>query len=411
MPTLTVSASYIRELPEEKKSRLCALFTLEGASTEIWYEVDDIYRDGLCTERSDTFLVALLPYLMKNNIDVVLEGKVSERLYHQLTAYLIPAFDKYVRGYSAVSVSAELDAAVLPSGKAVGTGCSGGIDSLYTIACNTGNKATGHNITHLTFFNAGSHGNHGGEQARRFFHERLERMRLLAEELGLPLIAVDTNINEFLLLNHLETHTFRSLSAVLALQKLFSVYYYSSGYPLSEFSISKVYAAIAYADLFMAHCLTTENTCFYISGLSETRMDKTRVVAGFPPAYRHLNVCVALERNCGVCDKCVRTHMSLYALDSLQHFGDVFDLDMLKAQRNRFMIYLVAQDSLMNREIRQILAQNGKPIPLRLYLPGLLMRCTKSARRRLNDSGWISPVYRKVKSLVWWKIPKGKVGK
>ncbi|MFW6324034.1 MAG: hypothetical protein ACOC0U_03130 [Desulfovibrionales bacterium] len=59
-------------------------------------------------------------------------------------------------------------------------------------------------------------------------------------------------------------------------------------------------------------------------GVTSTRLDKSRVVAGWDEALRNIRVCNQYKRytseslNCGRCEKCLRTMLELYAIDALE---------------------------------------------------------------------------------------------
>src|SRR5699024_4777551 len=115
------------------------------------------------------------------------------------------------------------------------------------------------------------------------FHERSKIAEDFAKEYDWPLIKIDSNISEVLNLYFVETHTFRSLSAILALQKLFAVYYYSSGFNLDRFKIDKSDAA--YYDLLNMQMFSTEDLTFYsIDGYS-SRLDKVKKIAQYTPSH------------------------------------------------------------------------------------------------------------------------------
>ncbi|WP_197035379.1 hypothetical protein [Rossellomorea vietnamensis] len=134
----------------------------------------------------------------------------------------------------------KLDSKTIENVKAVGTGLSCGIDSFSTIYDHNKEECPNeYSITHLTFFNVGSHGSHGGEKANKLFNERKRNVQRCAHELGKDLVIVDSNISEILKIPFPETHTLRSVSAALTLQKLFNIYYYSSAVHIKDFELNE----------------------------------------------------------------------------------------------------------------------------------------------------------------------------
>jgi hypothetical protein len=79
-------------------------------------------------------------------------------------------------------------------------------------------------------------------------------VKKFVDESNFKFVTVDTNISQFLTMHFHNTLTFRNFSVVLALQKLFDIYYYSSGYDYSEFKIT--YEDTAFYDLLTANCFS-----------------------------------------------------------------------------------------------------------------------------------------------------------
>lgn len=329
--TLIIHQPYL-SIVNDNTVRLCSDIEYNGKSNHIWYETDRKWEKYLCYERADAFLVNILLFAMEHNADVHCDCDISERLYYQLSEYLIPSISTNIEKYHSISITGNLSAERFVSANACGTGVSGGVDSMYTIFRHI-DRNDQHNLTHLVFCNAGTNGDFGGEDARETYKERGAYLMQFAEKLHLPMISVDTNINEFLNQLQEQTHTFRTLSTALVFQKLFSVYYYGSGYPFSEFAFSV--KSPAHYDLFNMICIATENITFYSSGGETTRLGKLRLISNYDLPKEYLNVCITGGiPNCCYCEKCRRTIMGLYALGRLDEYGAVFDVEKIK--KNKF---------------------------------------------------------------------------
>lgn len=309
----------------------------------IWFEFDKKYENYLVTERIDGIVVNLLYYCMEHGHDIVSECPISEKLYFQLTNFLVPSISQNLTMYSDFSINAPLDNTYFNNECRVGTGISCGVDSFYTVCKNHNSIIENYNITHLTFFNAGASGNFGGEKARQLYQERLKEVEPCTKDLNLPMLAVDTNINEFLMERHIFTHTVRALAIPLYLQKLFSVYYYSSGSAVWEFEFQ---THPTYYEIFILDCLSTENLKFYSVGTETDRLGKVKYIMDDENAHRYLNVCVAEEKNCCKCEKCRRTIIQLFALNKLDSFSEVFDLKYIYENIDEYILF-----ALLNRKI------------------------------------------------------------
>lgn len=320
-----IEKPYIEKI--KNKSRLCARCQIDNFIDEVvWYEVDSEWDKYLCFERADAFVLNFLMYAMENQLDIISEAPISEKLHYQLTEYFIPSISKWIEKYRSIEIDAPVSSQRLNLTNAVGTGMSGGVDSFYTVYKHLNIGDTTYRLTHLTFFNAGAGGEYGGSNARKLYQQRIDWIHPVADELRLPLVAVDTNINEILMEVHIYTVTSRALAMVLALQKLFSVYYWASAHSFMEFAFTG--SDMEPYDLLNMHCFSTEDISFYNSGGEALRIDKEEYISQFDLPKKKLNVCInnASVTNCSRCDKCKRTMLGLYTIGKLDLYKEVFDL-------------------------------------------------------------------------------------
>lgn len=391
---ICIGNPYIKR--NENKSRVCSDITIDDINYEMYFEVDSEYEEFLCFERADAFLVGLLPYAMNHSHTIESEGVISEKLYYQITSILIPSLSKYISNNKFIKIYTNLDCNVLPNQNAVGTGLSAGVDSFHTIFSNLNKETVNYNITHLTFFNVGSHGSNGGGRARELYQNRMKKVKEFADEYNFEFIAVDSNISELLNMSFVKTHTFRSFSAALSLQKLFSKYYYSSGFPLDEFAFSE--KSTAYYDLLNVHTLSTENISFYSTGATESRLEKVDYITTYKPTYKYLNVCFRNGTNCGRCEKCIRTMLELYALNKLDFYSSVFDIaEFNKSIHSRMGFMLANKNNTNYKEIIHKLRQNKKPITLRAYIYCIGFTIFNKVKNALRTNTFLKSIYYKFK--------------
>lgn len=370
---IIISNSY-REI-EENAIKICANIYSDKPEYKLWFEIEKKYEAFISDEKQDAFVVAILPYAVKKELDIVVEGKISEKLCYQLNTYLLPVicknFEKRI-----IKVEAQIDNKQYNIKNAVGTGISCGIDSFYTISNHCNREEKDYNITHLTFFNAGASGEYGGDKARELYRKRMKFARKFAEENNFEFVCVDSNMNEFLMMNHEKTHTYRSLSCVLILQKLFSKYYYSSAYEYKNCGINQdSNSTCAHYDPLNLPCLSTEDTIFYSSGTETNRLGKVKKVTEFEQSYKYLNVCVRKDYNCGECEKCKRTMLELDSLGKLDLYKSVFNVEKFKNEMNNNFLLLLQKRKIKNVDYIDMYnkyKEKGVKIPINVKLKSLV---------------------------------------
>jgi hypothetical protein len=350
------------------KSRLCADIHWRSRTRSLWFEVDHKYEEYLSTERADAFLVALLPFAMLNNLNMRVDASVSEKLIYQVKTILVPTLTAHIVECHSIDIEAKCDATVLNSTHGVATALSCGVDSFYTVLKHLNGETKGFNLSHLTYFNIMNHSQwklYGEDASRDFTEARIRYVSPVAKRLGLQLVEVDTNFDvfyhEYALLS---TATFRYFAVVLALQKLFGKYYWSSSYSFSQFDI--VLGNIAHFDLLSVYCLSNENTEFYSTGSEATRLEKTAYISDFDITYRYLNVCWKTLYNCNTCDKCKRTMLTLYALGKLDLYNEVFDVKRFYHNIHEYLGYMLFMrdgGGDFYEEIYQCMLKRGIQIP------------------------------------------------
>lgn len=343
-------------------TRLCADVTIGDRRTTMWFGVDSDQEEYLTLGRADPFVMALLPSAMRGGHGIVCEDLMSERLHYQLCRHLLPALAFAGGPYRAISITAPLTAVPYRNQGAVGTGFSGGVDCLYTIMNHGPDSDLP--LTHLAMFDTGGLlPEHGPEKRARFYNQA----KRFAEERGLKTVSVCTNLEETLSNAEVraKVYSFRDLARTLSLQGLFSVYLRSSGFDISNFAFN--FQNPTYFEPLLVPCASTESTAFYLSGLPLKRYDKLKSLLDWEPSWRWLHSCqqgAPGEVNCGHCKKCVRDMAALYALDRLERYRAVYDVeDFKKHLAVRLGSALAKSDICIYDEQAELLKKSGRPIP------------------------------------------------
>ena len=329
----------------------------EKTNKMLWYETSDKWASMFVYERADAFLVGLIPFIARNGGKVVCEAPVSAHLLHNLRYLLSPVLPQFHPDLVELDIEAKEDSTLFSANGAynVGTGCSCGIDSMATMAIYSGSTVPDSlRVNHLTFFDVGSH-----EKKEELARARTTLAEKCADFMGVPLVKISSNIDDFSAgFSHIAIHTFRSMSAVLVLQKLFAAYHYASAYPISKFKISS--EGIAYADEYVLRCLSTESTRLYSSLPPLNRQNRTAVVSEFAIAAKFLNVCVRDICNCGLCFKCARTMFQLDLIGKLDVFKEVFDVGAYHRNK-KTILKLLARDTHFHDEFLEATRLSKNP--------------------------------------------------
>ncbi|KKH18142.1 hypothetical protein DU48_14445 [Methanosarcina mazei] len=356
-------------IERENETVLQAKFECGNTKDILWFSTTNEFGSYLCHERGDAFLVAMLLYAMKRGEDIHILAPISERLYYTLTKHFVEIIANMFPDYHRIQIIGDVTFEPIENAGGVGTGFSCGIDSFCTVVEHTDESCPpDHKLTHLTFFNVGASGDYGGDHARDLFHQRIEAVRPCADELQLPLVTLDSNINEILGMNFVQTHTYRNVAAALALQKLFKTYYYSSGYSLQQFELN--YSDSSHYDTYVLDMLSNNTIKFFSSGEIYSRVEKTDIVSKNPLSYKYLNVCVVAEKNCSRCYKCQRTLVTLDLLGKLDLYNKVFDLNDYRMHRSKYFALVLSErkNDALKQEIYDAIKRDNFSIPFSSYL-------------------------------------------
>lgn len=391
---ITVSKPVIQE--NGTKTRMIVDVSVDDLSNEIWFEVDAQYGKFLCTERSDALFVMLFYYAMINGHDITFQGEITEQLYYGIKCNLMEAMCESDPRFYNSRIFCNTTSAEFSSENKAATGVSCGIDSLSTIYVNISKELPENfRLNYLTFFNAGAAYRPNGTKVYTTDGNDIEKQRIdnaykVSEELGLPLIVIDSNINEFLKLDYVFTHTFRNCAMAMLLQKLISKYYYAStGMGYQKVWLNHMSNAGNYDNVSLP-CISNGIITYYSSLDYCTRLNKTKIISDFTVAQKYLNVCILEGKNCGHCHKCVRTLTALDVLGKLEDFSQVFDMADYKINRRKYLLKtIIHNDEHFYDEIFKAFKDKKQYTPS-LMLLGKMFNCLKNIKRKLryirNDS-------------------------
>lgn len=342
--------------------RLCALLRFHSQECVAWFSVSEQYGAYLVSDRADAFLVAVLTTALREGMDIDCEAPVTRRLLYQLNHYLIPMMAGNMEEYHLIKIYAEVTDTSLQCAGAVGTGWTGGVDSMYTFMKTWKTNRKKHQLTHLLIFNNGAlEGDHSAEILQQLVKKAKEGTAL---ESGLQVLGVDTNLQKLFPEKFLAVVSFRHAAVVLALQKLFGVFLSSAAYEFSRFAFDADNGT--YYELVSLGCFETDCTVFYSAYGAVSRIQKLKELSDFPMAQKYLHPCIyTLGSNCGRCGKCIRTEVALYGLGTLDKFSKLFDIEAFEKNKEWYLANVLAKkESQHYGEAWHLLEEQGiKPSP------------------------------------------------
>lgn len=335
----------------------------------LWFSVP-VEAASLLNPRGDAAIVALLMPLMSLGRRVTVEGPFTDELAWNVRGEVQQILRRLRPELAPVEIDFDDLVPPLPPGTAVGTGYSAGVDSYTTLArfLFAADVPAGMRVTHLLYNNVGSHGH--GETGRTRYENRLNLLRPHARSTGLPLIDVDSNLDDFFLATGIAfqpSHTIRNSAVVHLLSAGIRQYLYSSAVSYDDVTCTPTFD-ISHADPILLPFLSTRSTTLQSSGSDLDRKAKIALVAEMPLTYERLDVCVASRdgTNCSECRKCQRTMLFLELLGALDRYGKVFTTPRNPRWREEHIIQSIIQGVPSARSIVRLYdAQVGVPLRLR----------------------------------------------
>lgn len=365
-----------------------------------FYEVEKRWGKYLVTEISDAFVIAFLELAMEKDADIYFDTPASEDLIYNLQTYMIPILAYNIKELSIVNLYGDITNMKIDTEGVVGTGFSGGVDSFYSVLSHRNIRFKSKEVTHVLLGVNGAALSGINEELDKFWFEgEKERFEPITKELGVELIAVNSNIS---LLNDYKKYLLGgdfivTSSFVHALCKLFGLYYWASAVRANEFEFNKDDGNLM--ELFAVPLASTSGLIFVLDGDQVSRIEKVEFIADNKVVQKSITVCGELE-NCGGCDKCLRTMGELYALGKLDKFKLRFPVEQYLAHPARYLareIGLDAQHSLYVKEIFSKMKENGIHIPFVTYIKGyLIYKPFHYFRPRLKGNKFLEFIYHRM---------------
>lgn len=296
----------------------------------LWFRFPGIHQDSL-SQNLDHFVVGALFRAMEDGADIMAEGSVSPSLLRNLQEFTA-AWANWLPGkYHNIAIEAGIEREPAPEGrKGAVSAFSGGVDAAFTmyrhhrgLARRLSRKVSAGMMAHGFDIPLGEPG---------IFDNAYRKALAMVESLGLELVPVSTNFRE-INGNWNETHGAAVASCLMLLQGRYSSGLIGSTEPYNALILP--WGSNPITD----PLLSSDSFEIVHDGAAYTRSEKIAVISDWQEALTYLRVCWQGEikdRNCGTCEKCIRTILNFRLLgrDLPECFEkDVTNSDILRLKR------------------------------------------------------------------------------
>lgn len=312
-------------------------FEREDKQDNIWVAVKKENASMLTDDVYNAFLFLPTYMAMYYKSDLHIHGSVSKELYRNVVDYLQPILELFSDSLSRINIYVDGFAESKGPHNLVGTGMSCGVDCLQTVhKYYKLENDIDYKINSLFFFNCGWHGAFGYDKTLDICARRYEINKKAADELGLPLHMVDSNLHAFLSFLDDAVSYFYLYTCIFSLEKCLNKYYLSSALSYSEISKYSTRARnldfAEFGDSSVVPLLRSKRMRIMIDGCQYTRCEKIEIISDWNITKKYLNVCCKNDevRNCSECSKCLRTLLALEAIDCLEDYSNIFDIEKYK---------------------------------------------------------------------------------
>ena len=242
----------------------------------------------LASDVYDAFLLVPLYLGMYHKDDIHIHGCVSKLLYRNVMNYLQRILCDFSDDLSRINVTVDGFKTADGNPNIIGTGISCGVDSLTTIYDHyVKEDDPDYRINGLFFYNCGSHGKYG-EKSEQLFFERYTLNKAAADELGLPVYLINSNLHAFVYtVGHDQNIGFMArYSCILSLQKGVKMYYLSSGLSYNEilkfgYSVEHNLDFAGFSESYSIPLIRTEQLELIVDGCQYSRSQKTERISNW----------------------------------------------------------------------------------------------------------------------------------
>lgn len=284
---------------------------LEGIQQKLWFRIQPANGQTLPKIKNLDFVaIALLPLAMHMRRDVHIKGPVTRRMLDNLSVFQNIWTSWQPERYTPIRISCDFEITSYPphTGNQAVAMASGGVDSTFMLQRHTMQQEgrLNRDIAQAVLV-------HGFDMPLREtdgFRQLHAATNSICRHLRLPLTTVQTNWKEQFCPDWEMMHC-AGLAAIL--------HQFSDQTPFGLAALDQTYndevKPWGSHSLLWAH-LSGGHLHIEGQGGYHSRTEKVHAISTMPELVKNLRVCwqgARTGRNCGVCEKCIRTKLNLYA--------------------------------------------------------------------------------------------------
>ncbi len=276
----------------------------------LWYRLPLEYQNHL-TDSCDPFVIATIFLAMNQGSDLIVHGQVSPSLLDNLDEFQAAWSSWKPALYQRITIKAdqEQESEKLLEEEFAISAFSGGVDSCFTAFshCQGINQRRKHNLQAALMV----HGFDIPIEQKEVFERALIKSKTIVSSLGLNLIPLATNFRQVINIDWEDVHGTAIASGLHLLKKRYHKGIIPSTYTYSQMHL--LHGSNPCTDL-----LLSDNLFKIIhDGAEFSRLQKIESMLEWQEFLENLRVCWQgkhKDRNCGGCEKCIRTILNFRAL-------------------------------------------------------------------------------------------------
>lgn len=341
---------------KEKSRLICNVASNFSDETAVWFSVDKKYKEWLCADVYDAFLMAMLYPAMYHNEDIEIDGAISRKLFVNVNHYIQEAKHTFDNQLHVVSVTAsQFHNASKNQDLHVGVGFGAGIDSFCSLNDHFFDPIDEENkVDTLCFFLVDNYGDPLDITSKVRAYNFYKNTKDVAAELNINACLVDgTSMFKFHPVPYSRISSesdariyingfWARIACALSLQKALKKFIISSSssYRDSLYYHSKMYTEgvlwfSEWSESFTLPLVSPPGLDIISDGAQyPSKNEKIEKIIYLPIVRKYLRACTGgfevSGKDCGYCKKCVRMMLILDILGLLKEWGDHFPIAQFK---------------------------------------------------------------------------------